>query len=206
MKTKKCILKAIALLTIINSFIYSDGTELNIYNRSTQDNVVSFMVYPVSMVFNKDFQYNLLAGIRRPGKNSYKNGRGINDLSWVLNPNEVKTFEFDRASQPANSSVGTVSYGRYRIDVWYDDVISGPPDDYVMIEYDYMHGIPAPQFATDLVIVIKEDVNNSLKIYYQWGQYGIMPDLVLIPENKLIIGWQQSYPNHWREKLWRFPF
>ena len=27
-----------------------------------------------------------------------------------------------------------------------------------------------------------------------------MPDLVLIPENKLIKGWQQSYPNHWREK------
>lgn len=167
MKTNICILKAISLLAIINSFIYSDGTELNIYNYSTHNGTVSFKIYPVSMVFNKDFQYNLLAGIRRPGKNSYINGRGINEYYWTLTPNQVRTFEFDRASQESNSSVGSVSYGRYRIDFWFDDVISGPPDDYVMIEYDYMHGIPAPQFATDLVIVVKEDVNNSLKIYYQ---------------------------------------
>jgi len=203
MKKKYRIIIIVILISIFDSFIYSDGTELNIYNHSTQGNVVSFMVYPVSMVFNRDFQYNLLAGITRPDKNSYINGRGYYDVSWVLSPvepNNVKTFEFDRVSQASNSSVGTLSYGRYRIDFWFDDVISGPPDDYVMIEYDYLHGIPAPQYATDLVISVKEDANNNLKVYYQWLQYGIMPSLVLIPENRLIEGWHQSYPNHWREK------
>lgn len=112
------------------------GTEFIVRSVVSNINTISLKVYPVSMVFNhiplvesEKTHYNLLAGRVRFGINSYINGRSINDVYWTISPGQWKGFEFDRASQPSTSAVGTLGYGRYRFEFWFKDNTNAKPAD-----------------------------------------------------------------------------
>lgn len=181
------------------------GTEFVVRNDISNISTISFKVYPISMVFNsipltngQIVQYNLLAGQDRPLKNSYINGRSINDLFWNILPGQYKAFEFDRASQPGSSAVGTLGYGRYRFEFWFKDNTNGPSDDYFDVELDFEHGYFNAGGSTDLFITLIEDNYHIPHLFYRWA---CMPEPpISIPTNRLLEGWHQLLPFFWREK------
>ncbi len=134
------------------------GTELS-------PRTITVKIYPVSMVFNGLYDYNLLA--LRKFENSpgpyffYINGvnklsNGLKQTHFVLPRtapfNKLKiNHDFDGSGNNGNDI--TIGFGIYRVDVWWDAVFGeDPPDDYFTIEYDYGLGnIPPIWFDLDIV-------------------------------------------------------
>ena len=125
--------KLTTLLTLIYTipFVYSQNASGEIYisNKSTRTVVVK--VYPVSMVFNANKDYNILAHSRLttgpPNYISiydYNNGRDKAGVFKQLPNNMAFQYEFDGVGGGSTSVVGSLGYGKYKISIWWED---GPP-------------------------------------------------------------------------------
>lgn len=148
--------------------------ELAFWNLSTSNTAVKFKVYPVSMVFNGDYKYNLVA-FNQSYPDPYTvpygfiNGRNLYEYEWTLQPNQFTGLNHDK-SPYYSSTVGCVGFGVYKIEVWkYSNNV------YVLIDtctVEYDAGYPGV-FSADLSIYYRDDINgiggSGPRITYYWG-------------------------------------
>jgi len=112
--------------------IWIKNTSSRMINNVYSPRTITVKIYPVSMVFNGLYDYNLLALHRttNAGENFYYIN-GVGDLAATkrthfvlprtLPLNELKiNHDFDGSGNSGNDI--TISFGRYRVDVWWDAV------------------------------------------------------------------------------------
>lgn len=147
--------------------------ELYFYNYSGT-RTVTFKIYPISCVFNFEKNYDLKA--RYPENNqppfytyNFINGRNssTNTFTYVP-PNTGGNGLSHDAHPPSNGNLGTLGYGKYKIEVTW----SGNPGgfDTCTIEYDngYSESLPGTNFVADCSIAFKDN-NNDPRIVFKWS-------------------------------------
>lgn len=210
---KKFIISVLSVFIIVISTI--SAPEIWIKNYSTRiingvpsPRTIIVKVYPVSMIFNGLYDYNLLANKRSTNAGSkFYYHTGVNELNGVkrtefellptISYHELKiNFDFDVSGNSGNDIA--IGFGLYRVDVWWDNEYGqDPPDDYFTIEYDAGARIVAPT-NLDLSIAFVDYSNgvDDPRIQFHWVGNG--PDRNTRDVGRKIESWRQ-YENGYRD-------
>jgi hypothetical protein len=119
---KKNILTYLIFLILLCISVFSQVTGVELTLKNTLSTNVIFKVYPVSMIFNYNRDYNLVAHFRTKDANQitiydYNNGRDKAYLYRQLQNNIAQQYEFDGGGGGPTSVEGSLGYGKYKVSI-----------------------------------------------------------------------------------------
>lgn len=171
----KIILYILFSFLLINNI--SSQPEVFINNFSSDSTKrIKVKIYPISMVFNGEYEYNLRA--RWPIVSGNSQYYYIAGVSTIFNPNLHNSIEYIIDQDTllrllANHDMNSINascnfafgFGKYLIQFWWDS-LDGPPSDYVTLEYDA--GYRLPPITNADVTISYVDNGNDPRIEFVW--------------------------------------
>lgn len=151
--------------------------EVFLYNYSNT-RVIGINIYPISMIFNGNNEYDLHSRYFTP---SYHYNVGGN---FTVAPNSnVSTINHDADGTTAGNTA-SVGYGKYKIVVSWNT-----GRDTCTAEWDYGFTLAPPPFSADLSIIFRDD-NNNPRVNFKWS--GSIQEYPITYVNKEIVAWDQQ--------------
>jgi hypothetical protein len=178
------------LLVLSSTSISSNNPELYLRNESINRNI-SVTIFPISMLMNGNFKYDLLAWNRESGfPYNYINSK----VSGILNHGQSIILNHDY-SGATDANSGAVGFGVYKFE--FNGLDGFAFFDTCTVEWDSgWAGAPSP-FGADLELIFVDN-NNNPRIEFKWagGDQTRIDDTLI---NRKIRAWSQP-GNGVREK------